>query len=92
MKFFALIASAAAISVEGWPTGTRTHRDVLPHIYGVNGGPVTWGCCAWTPTDLHSTDGACVKSSSYSTNLCHIDCTTYTYKDVCTSAADTDRL
>ena len=80
MKFLALIATAAAVNLEGWPTGTRTDHDVLPHIYGRNGGPVTWGCCAWTPSDgLHSTAGTCGNSLSYSTNLCHIDCTSYTF-------------
>ena len=92
MKFFALIATATAINVEGWPTGTITNRDVLPHIYGINGAPVTWGCCAWKSTELHSQSGACGKALAYSTNLCHIDCTSYTTMDVCTSAADTDRL
>ena len=95
MKFFALsalVASTTAVSLEGWPTGTRTGRDPLPHIYGVNGGAVTWGCCAWTPTELHSASGACGKSLSYSTNLCKLDCTTYTTADVCTAAQDTDRL
>ena len=92
MKFFALIASAAAVSLEGWPTGTIVPRDPLPHIYGTNGSAVTWGCCAWTNTELHSQSGSCGNSLSYSTNLCKIDCTSYTTRDVCTAAADTDRL
>ena len=92
MKFFALIATAAALSLEGHPTGTIVGRSPLPNIYGTNGSAVTWGCCAWTTTALHSVTGACGKSASYSTNLCKIDCTDYTTTDVCTAAADTDRL
>ena len=92
MKFFALIATATAVNVEGWPTGTWVTRDIVPTINSNNNAPVTWGCCKWSNTQLHSADGSCGKSLAYSTNLCHLDCATYTFKDICSSAADTDRL
>ena len=99
MKFtavVALIASVSAGAIEqataGHPLGDYVERDVTVPTQAGPGGTNTWGCCSFTYDGPGIATGACGKSKTYSTNLCKIDCSTNTTRDLCNSAQDTDRM
>ena len=99
MKFtavVALIASVSAVAIDqitaGAPLGAVVPREPTVPTQAGDGGPVTWGCCTFTITTAGSAAGTCGKSKAYSTNLCKIDCSTNTTRDLCNSAQDTDRM